>query len=264
LRRIVNEQLRLLIDLQKLDSIMLATRLTMDAIPASISSHEGSLKNAEAAYENAKQQLASLEKKKKDKERDIEDIKEKTQKLKQRTSEIKTNKEYQAQLKEIEKAEKELKSAEDAMLSIMDSLEGASKVIEIEKDRVTEEKAKIESMKKELEKEVLRCGEELKRLKEDRKKSIDKIDAGIYNEYMAIMKARRGLAVVEAKDASCQGCNMHIPPQMFVEIKTGNEIIHCPQCRRILYYLKPEQHQEVSSQSERPSAETRIGKTAIG
>jgi hypothetical protein len=248
MRRSVNEQLRLLIDLQKLDSIMLSTRLTMDAIPARISSNEESLKNAEAAYENAKQQLASLEKKKKDKERDIEDIKEKTQKLKQRTSEIKTNKEYQAHLKEIEKAEKGLKSAEDEMLSIMDSLEGASKVIEIEKGRITEEKAKIESMKKELEKEVIRCGEELKRLKGDRKKLIDKIDTDIYNEYMTIMKAHRGLAVVEAKDEACQGCNMHIPPQIFVEIKTGDKIIHCPQCRRILYYLKPEQHQEVGSQ----------------
>jgi predicted nucleic acid-binding Zn-ribbon protein len=245
----VNEQLRLLIDLQKLDSIMLSTRLLIDAIPDRISSHEGYLKNAETAYETAKQQLASLEKKKKDKEHEIEEIREKTQKLKQRTSEIKTNKEYQAHLKEIEKTEKGLKSAEDEMLSIMDSLEGASKVIEIEKVRVAEERAKIESMKKELEKEVLRCGEELKRLKEDRKKLIDKIDTGIYNEYMAIMKSRRGLAVVEAKDEACQGCNMHIPPQMFVEIKTSDEIIHCPQCRRILYYLKPEQHQEDRGQN---------------
>jgi predicted nucleic acid-binding Zn-ribbon protein len=243
----VNEQLRLLIDLQKLDSIILSTRLKIDTIPATISSHEGLLKKAEAAYEDAKQQFASLEKKKKDKERDIEDIKGKIQKLKQRTSEIKTNKEYQAQLKEIEKAEKGLKSAEDEILSMMDSLEGASKVIEIEKGRVTEEKAKVESMKKELGKEVVRCEEELKRLKGDRKKLIDKIDTDIYNEYMTIMKARRGTAVVEAKDEACQGCNMHIPPQLFVEIKTNNEIIHCPQCRRILYYLKPEQHEEVSS-----------------
>ncbi|MCL4536305.1 MAG: C4-type zinc ribbon domain-containing protein [Nitrospirae bacterium] len=236
----MNEQLRLLIELQKLDSIILSTRLKMDAIPATISSHEGPLKSAEAAYENVKQQHASLEKKKKDKERDIEDIKEKIKKLKQRTSEIKTNKEYQAQTKEIEKAEKELKSSEDEMLSIMDSIEGSSKVLEIEKGRITEEKAKIEVMKKELEKEVLEWDEEFKKLKKNRKGLTDKIDSGIYNEYMTIMKASRGIAVVEAKDEACQGCNMHIPPQLFVEIKTGDEIINCPQCRRILYYVKPE------------------------
>ncbi|GER92701.1 zinc ribbon domain-containing protein [Dissulfurispira thermophila] len=236
----MNEQLRLLIDLQQLDSTMLSTRLTMDAIPNKIASHEESLKNAEAAYEIAKQQIASLEKKKKDKEHEIEEIKEKIQKLKHRTSEIKTNKEYQAQLKEIEKAEKGLKSAEDEMLSIMDSIEGALKIVEIEKERITKEKTKIDLVKKELEKEIIRCKDELKQLKDDRKKLIEKIDAEIYNEYMTIMKSRRGLAVVEAKDEACQGCNMHIPPQMFVEIKTGNEIIHCPQCRRILYYLKPE------------------------
>lgn len=237
----MNEQLRILVELQKLDSNILSTRLKIDTIPTTISSYEGPLKKAEAAYEDAKQQHDSLEKKKRNKERDIEDIKEKINKLKQRTSEIKTNKEYQAQLKEIEKAEEELKSAEDELLSIIDSLEGSLKVLEIEKSRITEEKAKIETLKRELEEEVRRGEEELKRLKSERKKFIEKIDSDIYNEYMTILKTKRGLAVVEAKDGTCQGCNMHIPPQLFVEIKTGNEIIHCPQCRRILYFAKKEQ-----------------------
>ena len=41
----------------------------------------------------------------------------------------------------------------------------------------------------------------------------------MYNEYMKVLKACGGLAVVEARDEICQGCNMNIPPQMFVEIK---------------------------------------------
>jgi predicted nucleic acid-binding Zn-ribbon protein len=236
----VNEQLRLLIELQQLDSTILASRLKIDAIPSTIASHESLLKKAEAVYESAKQTHASLEKKKKDKEQEIEDIKEKSKKLTQRTSEIKTNKEYQAHLKEVEKTDKLLKTAEDELLSIIDSIEGSSKVIEIEKNRIAEEKIKIDSIKEELQNEVHRCVEDIERLKGIRKNIVDKIDSDIYKEYMIVLKTRLGIAVVEAKDETCQGCNMNIPPQLFVEIKTSDEIIECPQCKRILYYAKAE------------------------
>ncbi|MBI5212668.1 MAG: hypothetical protein HY957_04765 [Nitrospirae bacterium] len=237
----MNEQLRLLIDLQKIDSTILSTRLKMDAIPAAIASHEGPLKNAESACESVRQNNSDLEKKKRDKEREIEDLKERINKLKQRTSGIKNNKEYQAHTNEIEKAEKELKRTEDELLSIMDSIEGASKVLEIEQGRIAEEKAKIETIKKEFEKEVGKGAEEIKRIKGERKKLVEKINGDLYNDYMAVLKTSRGVAVVEAKDEACHGCNMHIPPQLFVEIKSSDEIIHCLQCRRILYYVKPEE-----------------------
>jgi predicted nucleic acid-binding Zn-ribbon protein len=42
--------------------------------------------------------------------------------------------------------------------------------------------------------------------------------------------------VVEARDEICQGCNMNMPPQMFVELKKNAEIIQCLQCERILYW----------------------------
>ncbi len=236
----MNEQLTFLIALQKIDSAILSTRLRMDAIPAAIASHEGPLKNAESACENVRQNHAELGKKKRDKEMEIEDIKERISKLKQRTAGIKNNKEYQAHTKEIEKAEKELKRSEDELLSVMDSIEGASKALEIEQGRIAEEKAKIETIKKDLEKEVVKGAEEIKKLKGERKKLIEKINGDLYGEYMAVLKTSRGVAVVEAKDETCHGCDMHIPPQLFVEIKNSDEIIRCLQCRRILYYVAPE------------------------
>ena len=234
----MNEQLKLLVELQKLDTVILSDRSKIDSIPARISSEEGPFKKAEAAYDNAKQRHESLEKKKKDREREIYDINEKIKKMKQRSSEIKNNKEYQAHLKEIERAEKDLRTAEDGPLTIMESLEESSKHLKVEIATIEKEKARIELIKKDLEKEVLTCEGEVKKLKEQRKLLVDKIDADIYEHYKNRLKASRGLAVVAAKDEICQGCNIHIPPQLFVEIKNNDELINCPQCRRILYYVK--------------------------
>lgn len=234
----MKEQIKLLIDLQKIDSEILSTRLKIDTIPEKINSLNDSLKNIEKSYDTLKQSHSLLEMKKKEKELEIEEIKEKKKKLIQRSSEIKSNKEYQAHLKEIEKTDNVLKDAEEDLLEILESIEKSSKELEKEKMRLAEDKQKIDIQKKELEKEALNYEAEITRLKEERKKIADKLEKRIYEEYMNLLKIGKGLAVAEAKDEICQGCNMHIPPQLFVEIKKGEKIIDCPQCKRILYYLK--------------------------
>jgi predicted nucleic acid-binding Zn-ribbon protein len=234
----VNEQLRLLINLQKIDSEILSTSLKIDAIPKKISSFENPLKKLHKAYEDIIQSHSLLEKKKKDKEQEIKEIKEKKDKLLQRSSEIKSNKEYQAHLKEIEKTDILLRSAEDELLEIMEALEKSYEKIEKEKKQISEERLKIEELKKELEKEAQSHEDEIKRLKVERKKIVNQLESKVYEEYMNLLRVCKGLAVVEAKNEICQGCNMHIPPQLFVEIKSGKDIIECPQCKRILYYVK--------------------------
>ncbi|HKN19277.1 MAG TPA: C4-type zinc ribbon domain-containing protein [Dissulfurispiraceae bacterium] len=232
----MNEQLCLLIELQKIDTVILALHSKIDLMPGTITASEGPLKKSEASFENLKQGCAAMEKKKKDREQAIEDINEKIKKLTQRTSGIKNNKEYQAHLKEIEKAERDLKSAEDELLDTIESIEKTSGLLAAEQSSVTGERSKLDVLRQEIEKTIALDRRELKKFKEDRKKFIEKLDPDIYGRYIATMKSGRGLAVVEAKNEICQGCNLHIPPQMFVELKKNEEITLCPQCRRILYY----------------------------
>jgi predicted nucleic acid-binding Zn-ribbon protein len=238
-RVVVNEQLCLLIELQKLDTVILALHSKIDLMPGTITASEGPLKKSEAAFENLKQGCATMEKKKKDREQAIQDINERIKKLTQRTSEIKNNKEYQAHLKEIEKGERDLKSAEDELLDAIESIEKSAKLLAAEQSSISGERSKLDVIKKEIEKTIALDRQELKKLKVARKKFIEKLeklDPDIYGRYIATMKLGRGLAVVEAKNEICQGCNLHIPPQMFVELRKNEEITLCPQCRRILYY----------------------------
>jgi len=58
----------------------------------------------------------------------------------------------------------------------------------------------------------------------------------MYREYMKKLESGQGLAVVEVKDSVCMGCNMNIPPQLYVEVRKGEEIFTCPQCRRFLFF----------------------------
>jgi predicted nucleic acid-binding Zn-ribbon protein len=236
----VKEQLEHLIELQQFDLQILEKKNKIGKIPSQIVREELPLKEALTELEVVKQQYVNLEKKRRDKEREIDDINEKINKIKKRITEIKTNKEYQAHLKEIESAEKERYAVEDEILALMEEIEAASQVISLKDLKSREKKKEIEELKKKLEGEVAEAEKELLPLQEKRSKLVTTIENYVYNEYIKLMESCQGIAVTEAKDEVCQGCHMNIPPQLFVEIKKNEEIINCPQCRRILYFRSDE------------------------
>ncbi len=232
----MENHLELLIKLQELDSLILNKQSIIDEIPLKISEAELPLKEGQAVIEKIKQQKDSLGKKKRDKERELDDFNEKIKKLKARTTEIKTNKEYQAHLKEIESAEKELYGLEDKILLIMEEMDASSQDIKLEEGRIKSEKKRLETFKEKLENEISEAEKELVSLKEAREKIVGGINRETYTLYMGLIESSGGIAVTEVKGEVCQGCNMNIPPQLYVEIKSNEEIIQCPQCHRILYY----------------------------
>lgn len=237
----MNEQLRLIVELQNLDAIIISMRKNIDMLPFKIANEQNELKVAQEAYDASMGGILALEKKKREKERDIEELDIKITKLRGKTSEIKTNKEYQAYIKEVEKMQKDLNRAEDEFLFIMESLDEAKKIIELKKAKVKEEERKLEEIKNILELDKIKGEEELKFLLKKRKELTSRIEKDVYNLYISLLKACNGQAVVEVRDEICNGCNLHIPPQQYVEIKNNKEISACPQCRRILYYKKQEE-----------------------
>jgi uncharacterized protein len=166
----------------------------------------------------------------------LEDITEKINKLKSRTGEIKTNKEYQALLKEIESVEHERSSIEDDILAIMEETDAIGRQVKTEEKNFKMNTEKVESLKRTIENEKDTLEKELIRIQETRANAIGAVDSEVYDQYIMLIEIYRGHAVNEVKEEICQGCNMNIPPQLFVEIKKNEEIYHCPHCRRILYY----------------------------
>lgn len=244
----MDEQLRLLIALQKLDSSMLSLRLKIDSLPSQLSSASASHKEALKAFENSRLHQQTLEKKKRDLERRIEETQDKIQKMRSRSSEIKTNKEYQAHLKEIETSEREIGGIEDQILTVMEALEASTKALAAEKTRLDAETKQEEGFRKEREAETRTMQDELTALKEQRKALAGQIEPDIHGLYMTLLKVGRGLAVAEVRKEICQGCHLNIPPQLFVQIKSGGEIFQCPQCRRILFHEKEEPESPATGQ----------------
>ena len=66
------------------------------------------------------------------------------------------------------------------------------------------------------------------------------LGSNLVRRYNQLREQRRGQALAEARDGSCTGCNMQLPPQMYNTLFRMEEIFFCPHCQRILI-LKQEQ-----------------------
>ena len=232
----MKDLIKLLIRLQDIDTRILDKRLFIDKVPLRVFEVDEPLKEAKLELDRMKQKSDALGRKKRDKEKLLEEINEKIKKMKARATEIKTNKEYQAHLKEIESSEKEISGIEEEILMVMEDLDISLKQQKEKEAAVNIELEKINAFKKELDREVEQYEKELALLKQEREKMVAMIDPEAYSLYKTLIKSGNGTAVTGTRNEVCLGCNMNIPPQMFVEIRKNMEIIQCPQCRRILYY----------------------------
>jgi len=154
----------------------------------------------------------------------------------ERIRSVSGNKELKALNKETSTAGKIIRQAEkeSSDLTVRQTEQGVlreARVLEVE-----EINAEIESLRGELEAKGAPWQEALKARKAERETLRAALDDGKYRLYENIRERRGGLAVVPLKKEACQGCYMHVPTQIYVQLCKGEEeIIRCPHCDRILY-----------------------------
>jgi hypothetical protein len=67
------------------------------------------------------------------------------------------------------------------------------------------------------------------------------LPAPLLKRYEFILTRRNGSAISEVRAGVCQGCHLNILPQQYIDLQKGEEIIQCPHCQRILYWLGEEE-----------------------
>lgn len=232
----MNEQLRLLIELQEVDSSILSIAEKIESLPARLDKSRAHLKETTTSLQNIKTMYEELNRKKKDKEFELDEIQERIKRLKEKSSEIKTNKEYEAHLKEIDNYTKKKTQIEDELLRHMEELEGLTDALKTEESKVKKVEEEFKKHERILDEEKKALYKEMEFYKTRRKDFVTRVDEELYEHYMNLLKKFEGLAVVPVENEVCLGCNTNIPPQLYNDIKEDKDIYTCYYCKRFLYY----------------------------
>jgi predicted nucleic acid-binding Zn-ribbon protein len=227
-------------DLQELDLKSDGSQARIQAALAEIESLDGRIQDVQSSVDTKKGEMETLEAERQALEGNLATENANIVRSEANLKGITTQKEYQAVNKEIASAKKLIIELEDQMLlkiSRLDELKAELSVMENDLQSLDENlgaqkaeiRARIES------EEASAMANAI-----TREERIKAIPPGILKRYEKLREGRRGIAVVEARDGGCLGCNMHLPPQLYNNLFRGEELITCPHCQRMLV-LKQQQ-----------------------
>ena len=54
-----------------------------------------------------------------------------------------------------------------------------------------------------------------------------------------MIRQKRGTAIAQTTDGTCNACNMALPPQLFHRLRREPILEQCPSCNRIIYFVVP-------------------------
>lgn len=232
----MKELLTRLIEIQKIEAEADKIRAGQKRLPARLNELEEGFRVFCEAMEQKRQEFEERQKQKKEKDRQLQTGQEALKRTRERLSEVKTNKEYQSMLKEIESSEVKNGKLEDEIIVLLDGLDGFQKEMKARDEELALRRSSYEQERQTIQTELDSLTGRLEECLLKAGKLKEAMPEAILKKYERIKVIRNGLAVVPAWKEICYGCHMAIPPQMYNELQTSEELVTCPNCNRILYW----------------------------
>jgi predicted nucleic acid-binding Zn-ribbon protein len=241
-----------LIDVQDIDKVILEVTQGLERLPEELKAGEAALEELKAVHATRLQELTDLKGQHRDTEMEMAEMEEGIKTSRQRLMEIKSNIEYKAMLKEIAFKEDQRDQRETRILELLDLMETQKGLIAELNQQMEEQEATLGVQRQEVAAQVKTLQQELAELEEKRKKLRKGVPAALLKRYEFIRQRRNGTAITPVQEGVCLGCHMNILPQQFIDLQKGVEILQCPHCQRILYWL--EEVEEATEASERQAS----------
>ncbi|MDP8261522.1 MAG: C4-type zinc ribbon domain-containing protein, partial [Candidatus Kappaea frigidicola] len=157
-------------------------------------------------------------------------------KLQGQLYQVKKNDEYKALENEIVSNKADNSIIEEEILILLDSIDEKRQEVQIKRQDVADFESKLKAKELEVKERVSQLDNEIESLSQGRSEIAALIDKEVVSVYDRIIQSKKAqLALVSIKDSACQGCFMHVRPQLINEVMLGKNLVFCENCARILY-----------------------------
>ncbi len=232
----MHPDLEKLIRLQETELQIKSCQEQIEELPKQLAALEVTLNGTLNSLDAIKRKLVTIASDKRRLEGDISDLEQKNSKYRQQLLEVKTNEQYRALLSEIEFNAQRIRVTEDDILAKMEAEEKLKREAQEVENRLQKEKALVETEQKTARELVARDESILLELQNQRQVLIQAISPDVFEKYSRISRVRRGVALARATEASCQACHVRIRPHVLSQVMSGDSIVSCDSCSRILYW----------------------------
>jgi predicted nucleic acid-binding Zn-ribbon protein len=233
-----------LIDLHEVDKEIFELTQDLEKLPQELKDSQQKMATLEAERSSHLQELEDLRKQLREMEAEVSDLEEGIKASRGRLMDIGKELELKAMLKEIAFREDQRDQKETRVLELLDQVEALNQTIaekdealRTQKEAYDRQSAEVSSRVEELEKQRAALVEKRESLRKG-------LPPQLLKRYEFILRRHNGSAICEVQAGVCLGCHLNILPQQFIDLQKGEEIIQCPHCQRILYWLGEEEEEE--------------------
>jgi uncharacterized protein len=235
------DQLRLLVKLQILDKTLFDLGQDKETIPGRLADINRVEETLQTKLDKNQAQLDEVLAVRRGLDESGDSIRSRLRKTENRLMGAKTTREYQAANAEIDDNKDMLRDNEDQLLEVMERQEGLEAVVGKLSQKLEKVSAESKEERETLEKRYHDTETEINRLDKKRNKIVGAVDPSLLGEYDFIRQRRDGLALSPVTAGTCGVCHMGIPPQQYNELQRMDKIMHCPSCRRLIYWADAEE-----------------------
>jgi predicted nucleic acid-binding Zn-ribbon protein len=231
----VREKLELLRELQELDGDLNARRRERAQMALELAEIDEEVARVQEMVDKLDAGVATLSGQRSDLSHDLVLEEGNVSRAEGRLPTIKTQREYVAVLKEIDTAKKMNKDIQDKIAALETELAAVNRDRDEKVAEMAAIKERVASRQEEIATAIGTCDQVLGAGDSRRDEFLAKLPTRMRKRYEMLLDRRAGVAIVEARQGVCTGCNMNLPPQLFNSLFTTKEILDCPHCNRMLY-----------------------------
>ena len=230
----MEEQLRTLAKMQKLDDQIGALRLLQQQLPQELNDIIERVDAATANLLGSETERAETEKKQRALEGEIKQNQATIKKYATQLSDIKTNKEYKALNSEIAYLKDKISELESQELELMEEENMAKQKVEQDKKDLAAAEMTKREREGDLREMIESLDAEIDKLRAERTQLAQTLPQNLVRQYANMIKNKGNCAVVYERNGACGGCGFVIRPQIRIALDRRKKINFCESCGRIL------------------------------
>lgn len=232
----MNPELEKLLALQALDIEIRELGNEIADVPRKKAELEKQFNEFAAEYLEKKNRLENSKRQHRQLELDLQEMQDRLEKYKRDLMRVRNQTEYAAALREIDNAKRAISALEGQILELLETIETLEAELRQRAPEVEAKRREFDEQLAEYATATERLTQRLAQRRAERERLAAAIRPDLLAKYTRLTEIRDGLALAEVRDGSCTACFMTVRPQVYAEVRRGENILTRDNCSRILYY----------------------------
>lgn len=229
-------QIAQLVALQRVDDEIHAIDQELEKAPREVQALRAEFAALQAEREHLDDKMVHLREQAKRIDFDIDTDLDKISKGKDKLMQVGNAKEYHAMMREMDSLEKTTRTREEEKITLAEELERQNASMADVMERYAAMETDLKAKEESLDARLAEADKKRKALDKERADAGKDIPAPVLARYEFIRQRLSHPVIVPVNNGVCSGCNISIPPQGYIELQKGAQILSCPNCQRLIYW----------------------------